>query len=205
MRTDPRIEDRPLAPSWGVDEATLARWGDLVPGASVTIAKWSAKHGGEERARYPATAVASMLPAPWVAFEAHWTRGTFDQGLLLFENGDVLHEVFSPIHPYDAFAVYRPDGTLKGWYGNVTYPAFFTPETSEPVLVWNDLFIDVVATPDGRVEVLDEDELEESGLASADPVLHARILAGRDELLARFHARAAPFSGPDHIDLDTST
>lgn len=188
-----QIEDRPDAAVWGVDKATLRRWPELVPGAEVTIVKQSAKHGGEERARYPATVVASTLPAPWIVCETQWTMGRHDQGLLVFENGDVLHEIFSPIHPYDVFAVYRPDGELKGWYGNVTWPAFFAPEAEEPTLVWHDLYVDIVATPDGRVAIEDEDELAESGLSTSDPELHGRILAARDELLARFRARRPPF------------
>lgn len=190
---DIRIEDHPCTARWDVDSRTLERWFALTPGTEVTIAKWSAKHNGEERARYPATIVASDLPSPWIAFETHWTMGTHDQELVTFENGDVLHEVFSPIHPYDAFAIYRPSGELKGWYGNVTYPAFLAPTNAEPVIVWRDLFVDIVAAPDGEVAVLDEDELDESDLLATDAGLHGRILAARDELLARFHDRRPPF------------
>lgn len=190
----PPFDDLPASPLWGVDDATLARWVSLAPGTVVTIVKRSARHSGEERARYPATVVASTLPAPWIAFETHWTIGTHDQGLLTFENGDTLHEMFSPIHPYDAFTVYRPDGELKGWYGNITWPAFFDPATTEPVIVWNDLFVDIVATPDGQVAVLDEDELDKAGVQHHNPELYRRILAARDDLLDRFHDKRPPFS-----------
>lgn len=201
---DVLIGDRPDAPEWGVDEATLTRWPELVPGTEVTIVKRSAKHGGEERARYPATVVASDLPAPWVVFETQWTMGRHDQGLLVFENGDVLREIFSPIHPYDVFAVYRSDGELKGWYGNVTWPAFFAPDAEELTLVWYDLYVDIVATPDGRVVVEDEDELADSGLATSDPELHGRILAARDELLVRFRAGRPPFEDLVRIEVNTN-
>ncbi len=156
---------------------------------------------GEERARYPATAIESSLPPPWVVFQAQWTMGTYDQGLLTFENGDILHEAFSPIHPYDGFAVYDPDGVLKGWYANVAYPMFFDSGSDDHVLIWHDLFVDIVATPSGEVVVLDEDELEDADLLTTDPVLYRRILAARDELLERFHIRQAPFRSPDRLDL----
>ncbi len=199
------IEDLPDTDLWGIDETTLASWPRLVPGVEVTIVKWSAKHGGEERARYPATIVPSRLPVPWVVCETHWTMGQHDQGLVVFENGDTLHEIFSPIHPYDAFAVYTLAGELKGWYGNVTYPAFLAPDGDERVLVWHDLFIDLVATPDGRFEVLDEDELADSDLATTDPELHARILTARDELVARFHARQSPFASGNRLGTDSQS
>lgn len=198
------IEDRPDAPVWGIDEATMARWPELAPGAVVTIVKRSVKDG-REHARYPGTVIASDLPAPWVVFETHWTYGNIAQGELRFEIGDILHEIFSPIHPYNAFAVYTPTGKLKGWYANVDWPAVLERDGDETILVWNDLVIDVVALPDGSVTVLDEEELDEWTLASRDPELHERILAARDELVVRFRARLAPYSGPDRIEVDTNS
>jgi hypothetical protein len=190
--------DTPRSALWGIDEQTLHRWSELRPGTSVTIVKRAAM-GGKEDVRYPATTVVSSLPPPWVVFQASWTMGTYTQGPLTFETGDILHEVFSPIHPYDGFAIYDPDGALKGWYANVTYPAFFDSGTDSRVLVWHDLFVDIVATPSGDVLVLDEDELEESGLLATDPALHRRILAARDELLERLRTRQAPFCSPERL------
>ena len=200
MGSEPRIEDRPDAPTWGVDEATLARWDALTPGTAITIVKRSAKHGGAERARYPATVVTSDLPSPWLICETHWTMGRHDQGLLVFENGDLLQEIFSPIHPYDLFTVFDPHGRLKGWYGNVAWPAVLETEGDAPVLVWHDLFVDIVAAPDGRMAIEDEDELDESGLATSDPELHARVLAARDELIARFRTARPPFGASSRLE-----
>ena len=199
MRPDEvRIDDWPDEPVWGVREPSLDRWQALTPGSEVTILKWSPE-ASAELARYPGRVVATSLPAPWAVLEARWTYRAVRQANLIFEPGDILHEVFSPVHPFDAFAVYDPDGTLKGWYGNVTHPAFFSPDGEGDALVWHDLYIDLVATPDGAVTVLDEDELGTANLRSTDPELHARILAARDEMLARFHARRPPFSTPDRI------
>ena len=187
---------------WGVNEASVHRWSELSPGTPLEVAKWSAKHQGKRQALYPGRVIDSPLPSPWIVIEAHWTMGTHDQGLLTFENGDMLHEIFSPIHPYNAFAVYAPDGVLKGWYANVTYPTFFEEGN---VLIWHDLFIDVVATPDGKVAVLDEDELEEADLLTSDPGLHQLILAGRDELLQRLQDRQAPFYQTDVASSDATS
>ncbi len=165
----------------------------MQPGTRITIVKRSAKHHGEDRVSYPATVVASDLPTPWVETETHWTMDTVVQAHLTFETGDILREIFSPVHPYNAFAAYTAQGDFKGWYANVTYPTLLETSTELPRLIWHDLFIDIVASPDGTVAVLDEDELADSGLAETDPLLAARILDARDLLLDRFQRRQPPF------------
>jgi hypothetical protein len=51
----------------------------------------------------------------------------------------------------------------------------------------------LIALPNGVYVVRDEDELEESGLATSDPALHKLILDTRDELIRLFEHRAFPF------------
>ena len=72
----------------------------------------------------------------------------------------------------------------------MTYPTILTGDE----LHWHDLWVDVIVMPDGQVYVVDEDELEEAGLAATDPPLYATILAARDELLAMQRENAYPFS-----------
>ncbi|HEV2129308.1 MAG TPA: DUF402 domain-containing protein [Thermomicrobiales bacterium] len=202
MRTDRiTIEDRPEAKLWGIDGPTLDRWPTLVPGREVTVVKHSVMHGPDFRVAYPGTVVTTAVPAPWVEIQAFWVAGTVQQAHLTFEIDDVLREIFSPIHPYNAFAVYSPAGELKGWYANVVYPTVVTASGEQLEVVWNDLFIDIVVTPDGEVAVLDEEELEEAELLTNDPELHARILVARGELLRRCQARRTPFSSPNQIDV----
>src|SRR5687767_12831740 len=118
---------------------------------------------GSEAARY----VGAELPAPagWVAVRAQWRYGRVDIGCLAFEPGDILDEFFALDRPYNAFALHRADGEFVGWYCNVTYPTTVTSDA----IYWHDLYVDVIAYPDGRTLVLDEDELAASGLATADP------------------------------------
>jgi predicted RNA-binding protein associated with RNAse of E/G family len=148
---------------------------------------------GTEVARYPAVVIAAGAPPPWVAVRATWVSRSHNLNGLRFIAGDRLHEFFSPRHPFNVFSVWSPDGTLRGWYANVTYPSRLDAETTPYTLYWHDLYLDVVALPDGRAVVRDEDELAEAALATADPALHAAILAARDELLRRVAARAFPF------------
>ena len=97
-------------------------------------------------------------------------------------------------YPFNAFAVFSPDDDLKGWYANVTHPARLDVAADPPVLIWHDLFLDLVGLPDGSFTLRDDDELLASGLANADPELHARIVGAQSELIRRFERRLPPFA-----------
>ena len=170
---------------------TNETWPDLEPGRPIMTLK---RHeDGREGARYPAVVLASALPQPWVVVEAMWTRGLVDVSGLRFETGDKMIEHFSPAHPFNGFTVIAPDGTTRGWYANVTYPARLDTTTEPWTLTWRDLYLDVVGLPDGSYAVRDEDELAEADLLTSDPVLHGAILAAGTELVARFQRRDVPF------------
>ena len=72
----------------------------------------------------------------------------------------------------------------------MTYPTIVDGDE----LRWHDLWVDLIVLPDGQRFVLDEDELEASGLAATDPPLYATILAARDELIRLHQQNAYPFS-----------
>jgi predicted RNA-binding protein associated with RNAse of E/G family len=110
-------------------------------------------------------------------------------------HGDELLEYFSPTEWFNAFAVYAPDGELRGWYANVTYPTTIDAATEPPTLGWRDLYLDVVVRQDGTHTLRDEDELEEAALDERDPALLAAILRGRDAILGRLERGQFPF-GP---------
>ena len=166
-------------------------WPDLLPGTPLQIVKLAPD--GTETTRYPGLVVEAGAPVPWVAVQATWTSRFHDLNGLHFVAGDTLHEFFSPREPFNAFSVWAPDGRLRGWYANVTHPARLETATDPFTLFWHDLYLDVVALPDGTTVVRDEDELAEAGIAATDPDLHALILSARDELLARRRAGDVPF------------
>ena len=70
----------------------------------------------------------------------------------------------------------KDDDRLKGWYCNVTRPARFEGNT----IFYTDLALDLLAYPDGRFLVLDEDEFKALGL---DPETQRQALAGLDALI----------------------
>ncbi|MCC6705392.1 MAG: DUF402 domain-containing protein [Thermomicrobiales bacterium] len=162
-------------------------WPDLPIGTTLDVIKVG--FDGSIKARYPGTLVDAGAPAPWVAVECHWTLPSGESGGLHLVTGDTLIEFYSPEHPYNAFRIHAPDGTLRGWYANVTYPTVVEGTT----LAWHDLWLDLIVLADGSFTVEDHDELEEAGIAESDPALHAAIVSACDELVRLATDRAFPF------------
>lgn len=176
---------------WHPDPATLTHWNELTPGRTVMVAKLAPN--GHETTRYSGTVVRQEEPEQWVEIEARWTNRPVAVGGLRFEPGAILREAFSPHLPFNAFTVFDPSGNLRGWYANVTYPAKLDADQEPPLLVWHDLYLDVVAFPDGSFMLLDEDELADSGLAVRDPSLHSCIVDATGDILLRFQEGRPPF------------
>jgi hypothetical protein len=168
-------------------------WTELPPGTILTIVKMAPD--GSQAARYQGEVVGHRQDS-WLLVQATWTNRGIELGGLTFCPGDEILEWFSPRHAFNAFAVFSShDGfTFKGWYANVAYPARLDATTNPPVLFWHDLYLDLVGLPDGSFTLRDEDELLASGLADANPELHARILEARSELIRRFQHRVPPFA-----------
>lgn len=168
--------------AWYPAPVTLDSLEQIVPGTGITIVKW--RPDGTEAARYPGTVIESHAPAPWNEVQAIWTNRAVDVAGLTFEPGDVLREFFSPVHPFNAFAVVTPGGIPKGWYGNVTYPAFLLDAGPEPTLVWHDLYLDAVVLADGTVHLLDDEELDVAPTPFSEPGMHRAIHTAREDLIA---------------------
>ncbi|WP_307847546.1 DUF402 domain-containing protein [Streptomyces sp. F63] len=131
--------------------------------------------------RYPATVVEDdgtrvVVRAPWAGAAVR------DFGFVRFEAGDVFTEYFWRDRWYAVKEVRAADGTLKGWYCDVTRPARVTDEDGGTLVV-ADLDLDLWRSADGRLVLrLDEDEFAASGLAERDPNAAERAAAALDEL-----------------------
>lgn len=167
-------------------------WPPLPAGTELVVVKLAPD--GSEVTRYPGFVRSTMDDGIWVVVEARWTNRRVDLDGLSFIPGDLLLEYFSPVHPFNSFAVFAPDRTLRGWYANVTYPTTIDPTTDPPTLFWHDLYLDVIALPDGTISVRDEDELEDAGLAETDPAVHRAIVAAKAEIVRRIRSGQVPFS-----------
>ncbi|WP_455354669.1 DUF402 domain-containing protein [Streptomyces sp. SYSU K217416] len=150
----------------------------MTTGLTVALVK-----AGRTKIRYPATLIADdgdrvTVRAPWAA------EGTRDFGFVRFEPGDVFTEHFWRARWYAVKEVRSGDGTLKGWYCDVTRPAVVRGDE----LVVEDLDLDLWVSADrSSVLRLDEDEFEASGLTARDPEAAEQARRALDalELLAR--------------------
>lgn len=140
---------------------------------------------GRTKIRYPAALVADdgthlVVRAPWAA------PGVRDFGFVRFEPGDVFTEHYWRDRWYAVKEVRTGDGTLKGWYCDVTRPTVVHgrgPGELRYELLVEDLDLDLWASADGGTVLrLDEDEFEESGLADSDPVAADAARRALDEL-----------------------
>ncbi|MEU6244396.1 DUF402 domain-containing protein [Streptomyces sp. NPDC047024] len=141
---------------------------------------------GRTKIRYPAALLSDdgtrlTVRAPWAA------EGVRDFGFVRFEPGDVFTEYYWRDRWYAVKEVRSGDGTLKGWYCDITRPAV----RSGAELTVEDLDLDLWLSADGKdVLRLDEDEFAASGLAESDPDAAAAALAALSalETLARTNA-----------------
>ncbi|MEU9403234.1 DUF402 domain-containing protein [Streptomyces sp. SID4985] len=141
---------------------------------------------GRTKIRYPAALLSDdgtrlTVRAPWAA------EGVRDFGFVRFEPGDVFTEYYWRDRWYAVKEVRAGDGTLKGWYCDITRPAV----RSGAELTVEDLDLDLWLSADGKdVLRLDEDEFAASGLAESDPDAAAAALAALNalETLARTNA-----------------
>jgi PncC family amidohydrolase len=144
-------------------------------------------HNGTEKARYEGDVITRDEHS--VVIRATWTRPTVRLGFATFEKGDVLRETFYDDRWYNVFELFNAQGQLKGWYADVTRPAHITSDTID----WEDLILDIWMSPDGSMQVLDEDEFASSRheLSDADvAIAHTALGELRDELLCRWRAYA---------------
>ncbi|MEU6376177.1 DUF402 domain-containing protein [Streptomyces sp. NPDC046909] len=136
---------------------------------------------GRTKIRYPAELIAD--DGNHITVRAAWAgEGVRDFGFVRFEPGDVFTEHYWRDRWYAVKEVRAADGTLKGWYCDITRPAVV--DGAEVVV--EDLDLDLWRSADGTdVRRLDEDEFAESGLARTDPEAADAAMTALDELEAR--------------------
>jgi len=144
---------------------------------------------GRTKIRYPAELLADdgtrvTVRAPWAG------DGVRDFGFVRFEPGDVFTEYYWRDRWYAVKEVRDAEGTLKGWYCDITRPAV----VAGTELLVEDLDLDLWRSADGTAVLrLDEDEFAASGLATTDPVAAAAAENALDEL--ELLARKGDFEG----------
>jgi predicted RNA-binding protein associated with RNAse of E/G family len=111
---------------------------------------------GNETWRYSGNLIARRQDE--IVIEAHFNRDETRVAELVLNRGDRFVETYFSNHWYNIFEIYdHKNDHLKGWYCNVGYPAVITRHS----ITYRDLALDLLVYPNGKQEVLDEDEFSE--------------------------------------------
>ena len=123
----------------------------------------------------------------WVCVRARFNYDDKPVGNIVFRRGDTFIEWHYADRWYNIFELLDvSDGHLKGWYCNVTRPAVIRENKVEA----DDLALDVLVSPDGEVQVLDEDEFIALDLADHERLLALMVV---DEIRKMVKRQDAPF------------
>jgi len=129
---------------------------------------------GIETWRYPGRVLERRPNA--ILIEAFFDRSAMPLGDIWLQPGDRFLEIYFSDRWYNVFEIYPGQGARpKAWYGNITRPAEFAPGQ----IAYVDLALDLLAYPDGRIQVLDEDEFAALTLSEDE---RQRARAALDEL-----------------------
>ncbi len=125
-----------------------------------------------------------------VVLQARWERGRMELGYVTFEPEDRLVEFFFTNRWYSIFEIHAgSDDRLKGWYCNISRPAVFSDDSLSAI----DLELDLFVHPDGRIEILDQDEFDALNLRQKDPAAWQEARDAVKQLRAMVDAHRPPF------------
>lgn len=141
---------------------------------------------GVEQWTYPGQVLEQA--AEFVRLEARFDRGQVTVGPLVISPGDRFVEQFYFDRWYNIFEIFESEsGKFKGWYCNITRPAWIEGQA----LYAEDLALDLVVLPDGDFAVLDEDEFDRLELSPAE---RRQARMALDGLLEQAKRKSGPFS-----------
>ena len=148
---------------------------DAARGPAITVLKLDL--GGSVMRRYEGSLV--RRDAHSVVLEAPFVIDVEQYVLLdvVLKRGDRFVETYYDDRYYNVYEIFdRDHGRLKGWYCNLSRPAQISADT----VSWVDLALDLWVWPDGRSEILDQEEFDVLPLDAAERekigsvVLHLR-------------------------------
>ena len=144
--------------------------------------------GGERT--YPCTALDMTPGRAVIRYQSAASRRIADVDL---PAGTVTIAYYWADRPYNVYHWLDPRGHTLAYYFNLSGPAEIAPDR----VTWEDLEVDVLVTPDHRVQVLDEDRLpavlaaeRRAEIAAAQ----ARVLADQTAVVAEIERASRAFS-----------
>ena len=126
----------------------------------------------------------------YLLIHARWEQEALDLGYVTFGTGDHFYEHYYTDKWFNIFEIRSEQGVLKGWYCNITKPAW----VERPTIYSEDLELDLFVSADRtHIITLDEKEFEARGF---DQTTRDAALKGLGELKKMARAGAAPFDSP---------
>lgn len=124
-------------------------------------------------------------------FEAVFTDTVQHTALGLIPRGTASTEYFWADRWYNVFRFATPAGALRNYYCNLAVP----PTLDGNTLIYQDLDLDVLVSPDGHWQVLDEAEFQHyAQLYQYPQAWHAHTQAALAELIHLITTRQFPFT-----------
>ena len=123
-----------------------------------------------------------------IIIQAFWKHPLKDLGYICFEPGDRFVEYYYTNQWYNIFDIFDANNEHKGWYCNITEPAYIYDDQIKQ----KDLLLDVWVDPWGSHLLLDEDEFEAD--TTLDEIQRQGAQKGLQELLQMIADEIAPFS-----------
>jgi protein associated with RNAse G/E len=100
------------------------------------------------------------LEPPLIELAGEFDRDVEHSDLGFISRGTFSYEYYWLDRWYNVFRFHEPDGSFRNYYCNINLP----PKFEDRVLDYVDLDIDVLAWPDGRRNILDRADFEESAV-----------------------------------------
>lgn len=149
--------------------------------SEITVIKCN--HRGDEVFRWKANLLergdAHMTVEAFFGLENHFL------GEIALEIGDRFVETYYSNRCYNLYKVHaRGDDHLKCWYCNLSHPALI----EDDVITFRDLALDFLVLPDGRQQLVDEDEFADLEISTEERQM---VLKAVDELRSRFQNELA--------------
>ncbi len=151
-----------------------------------TYTVYKLDHTGREKLHYPAELLTRDAEHGHIAVSAIFALDSADAGTFELRKGDRMVEHFFGNRYYNVFEVSSSDGTLKGYYCNITRPAVVT----DTEIRADDLALDISVNPAGEHMILDADEFDALPLPDHE---RTRALSAVETLLELIREASWPF------------
>jgi predicted RNA-binding protein associated with RNAse of E/G family len=140
---------------------------------------------------YPCTAVNITPGRAVIRYQSAAPRRIADVDL---PAGTVTFAYYWADRPYNVYHWLDPHGQTLAYYFNLSSPA----QIASDRVIWEDLEVDVLVTPDRRVQVLDEDRLPAALAAQRRAEIaaaQARVLADQTAVVAEIESASRALGG----------